>query len=148
MKFNATVRLDGKTATGIEVPTAVLADLGGGKRPRVRVSINGYTYRTTVGSMGGRSLVPVSADVRTQAGISAGDRVAVDIVPDTEERSVRIPADLTAALDRARVRNAFDKLSYSNQHRHVLSVEGAKSPETRQRRIERVLDEVRKGAQK
>jgi Domain of unknown function (DUF1905)/Bacteriocin-protection, YdeI or OmpD-Associated len=146
MKFNATVRLDGKTATGIEVPTAVLADLGGGKRPRVRVSINGYTYRTTVGSMGGRSLVPVSADVRRQAGISAGDRVAVDIVPDTEERSVRIPADLTAALDRARVRNAFDKLSYSNQHRHVLSVEGAKSPETRQRRINRVLDEVRKRA--
>jgi hypothetical protein len=148
MKFNATVRLDGKTATGIEVPTAVLADLGGGKRPRVRVSINGYTYRTTVGSMGGRSLVPVSADVRRQAGISAGDRVAVDIVPDTEERSVRIPTELAAALDRARVRNAFDKLSYSNQHRHVLSVEGAKSPETRQRRIERVLDEVRKGAQK
>jgi Domain of unknown function (DUF1905)/Bacteriocin-protection, YdeI or OmpD-Associated len=148
MKFNATVRLDGKTATGIEVPSTVLADLGGGKRPRVRVSINGYTYRTTVGSMGGRSLVPVSADVRRQAGISAGDRVAVDIVPDTEERSVRIPIELAAALDRAHVRHAFDKLTYSDQHRHVLSVEGAKSAETRQRRIERVLDEVRKRAER
>jgi len=146
MKFNATVRLDGKTATGIEVPSTVLADLGGGKRPRVRVSINGYTYRTTVGSMGGRSLVPVSADVRRQAGISAGDRVAVDIVPDTDERSVRIPTDLAAALDWAHARQAFDKLSYSDQHRHVLSVEGAKSAETRQRRIERVLDEVHKRA--
>jgi Domain of unknown function (DUF1905)/Bacteriocin-protection, YdeI or OmpD-Associated len=146
MKFNATVRLDGKTATGIEVPSTVLADLGGGKRPRVRVSINGYSYRTTVGSMGGRSLIPVSADVRRQAGISAGDRVAVDIVPDTDERSVRIPTDLGAALDRAHARHAFDKLSYSDQHRHVLSVESAKSAETRQRRIERVLDEVRKKA--
>jgi uncharacterized protein YdeI (YjbR/CyaY-like superfamily) len=110
------------------------------------VSINGYTYRTTVGSMGGRSLIPVSADVRRQAGISAGDRVAVDIVPDTDERTVRIPTDLGAALDRNHARHVFDKFSFSDQHRHVLSVEGAKSAETRQRRIERVLDEVRKRA--
>jgi hypothetical protein len=144
MQFNATVRLDGKTATGIEVPSKVLADLGGGRRPRVRVSINGYTYRTTVGSMGGRSLVPVSADVRRQAGIAAGDRVLVDIVHDTDERRVQIPTDLATALDRAHARHAFDKLSYSEQHRLVLSVEGANAAETRQRRIDRALDEVRR----
>ena len=143
MRFNATVRLDGKTATGIEVPADVLTALGGGKRPRVKVPINRYTYRTTVGSMGGRSLVPVSAEVRTRSGVNAGDRVAVDIEPDTEERLVDVPPDLATALDRAGLRPAFDRLSYSVRHRHVLSVEGAKTAETRRRRIDRVVAEVR-----
>jgi hypothetical protein len=77
MRFDATVRLDRKTATGMEVPAKVLNELGSGKRPRVKVTINGYTYRSAVGSMGGRSLIPVSADVRAKAGVKAGDRVAV-----------------------------------------------------------------------
>ncbi len=59
MRFHTTIRLDGKTATGIEVPADVLASLGSGKRPKVQVTLNGYTYASTVGSMGGRSLIPV-----------------------------------------------------------------------------------------
>ena len=82
MRFHATIELNGKTATGIEVPAGVLAALGPGKRPSVRVTINGYSYPSTVGSMGGRSLIPVSADVRSQAGVSAGDEVDVDVVAD------------------------------------------------------------------
>lgn len=74
MKFQATILLDGKTATGIEVPDDVMAALGGGKRPRIKVTINGYTYRSTVGSMGGRSLVPVSAEVRSRGGAQPGRR--------------------------------------------------------------------------
>jgi hypothetical protein len=138
--------LNGKTATGIEVPAGVLAALGPGKRPSVRVTINGYGYPSTVGSMGGRSLIPVSAEVRARAGVAAGDRVDVEVVPDNEPRTVEVPGDLKAALDREpAARQAFDRLSYSGQRRHVLAVEGARTGETRQRRIGKVITELTAG---
>ncbi len=143
MRFHATIRLDGKTATGIEVPAEVLTALGPGKRPKVRVTINGYSYPSSVGSMGGRSLIPVSAEVRAKAGVAAGDEVDVDVVADTEPRTVEIPGDLSAALDaEPAARRAFERLSYSGRHRHVLSVTGAKTPETRQRRIGKAIAEL------
>jgi len=143
MRFHATIRLDGKTATGIEVPADVLAALGPGQRPRVRVTMNGYEYPSTVGSMGGRSLIPVSAEVRANAGVAAGDEVDVDVVADTEPRRVEVPEDLAAALDgEPGARRAFEQLSYSNQHRHVLAVTQAKTAQTRQRRIGKVVAEL------
>jgi hypothetical protein len=146
VRFNAAIELNGKTATGIEVPGDVLAALGAGKRPSVRVTINGYAYPSTVGVMGGRSLIPVSAEVRARAGVAAGDLVDVEIVPDTAPRTVEVPADLNGALDRApAARQAFDRLSYSGQRRHVLAVEGAKTDETRQRRIGKVITELTAG---
>ena len=87
MEFRAILRLDGKTATGIEVPPAVLHALGKGKRPPVWVTLNGFTYRTTVGTLGGRQLIPVSADVRRHAGVQAGDALVVGIELDTEPRT-------------------------------------------------------------
>lgn len=143
MRFHATIRLDGKTATGIEVPPDVLDGLGGGKRPKVTVTINGFSYPSTVGSMGGRSLIPVSADVRAKAGVGAGDDVEVEVVPDTEPRSVAVPGDLAAALAaQPDARSVFAALSASNQRRHVLAVEQAKTAETRMRRIAKVLTEL------
>jgi hypothetical protein len=143
MRFHAIIRLDGKTATGIEVPPDVLDGLGGGKRPKVTVTINGFSYPSTVGSMGGRSLIPVSADVRTKAGVAAGDDVEVEVVPDTEPRTAAVPDDLAAALAaQPAARTTFDALSVSNQRRHVLAVEQAKTAETRQRRIAKVLTEL------
>lgn len=143
MRFHSVIRLDGKTATGIEVPADVLAALGPGKRPRVQVTINGYTYPSTVGSMGGRSLIPVSADVRGKAGVAAGDEVDVDVVLDTQPRHVELPVDLAAALDREpAARQAFDRLSYSGQHRYVVAIEQAKTDETRQRRITKAVTEL------
>jgi bifunctional DNA-binding transcriptional regulator/antitoxin component of YhaV-PrlF toxin-antitoxin module len=143
MRFHATVRLDGKTATGVEVPAEVLDGLGGGKRPKIVVTINGFSYPSSVGSMGGRSLIPVSAEVRTKAGIAAGDEIDVEVVPDTEPRAVVVPDDLAAALSaEPAARAAFERLSYSNQRRHVQAVEQAKTAETRQRRIGKVLSEL------
>ena len=143
MRFHAIIRLDGKTATGIEVPPDVLDGLGGGKRPKVTVTINGFSYPSTVGSMGGRSLIPVSADVRAKAAVAAGDNVEVEVVPDTEPRTVAVPDDLAAALAaQPDARTTFDTLSVSNQRRHVLAVEQAKTAETRQRRIAKVLTEL------
>jgi hypothetical protein len=146
MRFQAVIRLDGKTATGIEVPADVMAALGPGKRPRVRVTINGYSYPSTVGAMGGRSLIPVSAEVRGQAGVSAGDEVAVDVVADDTPRQVEVPADLAAALDREpAAREAFGRLSYSGKQRYVLPVGQAKTPETRQRRIDKAITDLSAG---
>jgi hypothetical protein len=143
MRFHATIRLDGKTATGIEVPADVLAALGPGKRPKVQVTINGYTYPSTVGSMGGRSLIPVSAEVRAKAGVAAGDEADVDVVADTGPRQVEVPGDFVAALGRdPAARQAFESLSYSGQRRHVLAIEQAKTAETRGRRIDRAITEL------
>ena len=146
MRFRGTIQLGGKTATGIQVPDAVVADLGGGKRPAVRVTINGYTYRSTVATMGGVFMLPVSAEVRAGAGVQAGDDVDVDIERDNEPREVVVPPDFAAALDGdADAKRFFDGLSYSHKQRHVLSIEGAKTSETRERRIAKAVEMLRQG---
>jgi len=143
LKFRALVRLDGKTATGIEVPAETMGALGTTERPAVTVTINGFTYRSTVGTMGGRHLIPVSAEVRTKAGVQAGDQVTVELALDDQPRTVDVPAGLAAALARKpAARRAFDALSYSAQRRHVLAVEGAKSADTRQRRVDAVVSDL------
>ena len=143
MRFHATIALHGKSATGIEVPADVLAAFGAGKRPKVKVTINGYSYPSSVGSMGGLSLIPVSAEVRAKAGVAAGDEVDVDVVPDTEPRVLQIPADLAAALDATpAARHAFDKLSYTGRQRHVLAVEQAKTAQTRERRVAKAITDL------
>ena len=144
--FRATVELGGKTATGIEVPPDVVAALGAGKRPPVRVKLAGYEYRSTVATMRGRFLLPVSAAVRASAGVAAGDEVDVELVHDTEPRVVTVPPDFAAALDAdPRARQAFDGMSYSHKLRWVLSIEDAKTDETRRRRIAKAVDSIREG---
>ena len=143
MRFHATVQQHGKTATGIEVPAEILAALGGGKRPKVTVTLNGFSYPSTVGSMGGLSLIPISAEVRNRAGVAAGDDVDVDIVPDSAPRVVEVPDDLAVALNREPgARQAFGQLSYTDQRRYVQLVEQAKTAETRQRRIDKAVTDL------
>lgn len=146
MRFRTTIELGGKIATGFRIPESVVANLGSGKRPAVRITIGGYTYRTTVAPMGGVFMIPLSAENRVGAGVAAGDEVDVDVELDTEPRVVTVPPDFAEALDRQPdARKAFDALSYSNQRRHVLSIEGAKTDETRQRRIGKAVDTLREG---
>jgi hypothetical protein len=146
MKFRTTILQSGKTATGIQVPDEIVDALGSGKRPAVRVTINGYTYRSTVAVMGGAYMVGVNADNRAGAGVSGGDEVEVDIELDTAPREVSVPADFAAALDaESSARHTFDGLSYSNRSWHVLSIEGAKTDETRQRRIGKSIAALREG---
>lgn len=138
MRFRSVVELGGKTATGIEVPEDVVTALGAGRRPAVGVTVGGHTWRTTIAPVGGRFLIPVSAEVRAASGVAAGDDVDVDVEVDDAPRTVDVPADLAAALD-GEPRTRFDALSYSNQRRHVLAVEGAKTDATRARRIAGVV---------
>lgn len=136
MRFRAVLALHGKTATGISVPAEVVEALGG-KRVAVSVTLNGgYTYRSTVAPMRGEYLLPVSAENRTGAGLTAGDEVEVDLEPDTAPREVEVPADLAAALAAAPDAKAFfDGLSNSNKRAYTSWVESAKKADTRERRV-------------
>lgn len=146
MKFHTVIQLNGKTATGIQVPPDIVASLGTSKRPSVRVTINGYTYRSTLATMGGVFMLPVSTEVREQAGVAAGDAVDVDVELDAEPREVTVPPDFADALGRdADARRFFDGQSYSNKRRLVLSIEDAKTAETRQRRIAKTVSMLHEG---
>lgn len=129
--------------TGIEVPPEIVEALAAGRRPPVSVSVNGFAYRSTVASMGGKYLIPFSSDKRAASGIRGGDAITVDIELDTAPRTVEVPDDLAHALAEAGVRAAFDALAPSHRKAHVTSVEGAKAAATRARRIEAVVTALR-----
>jgi len=146
MRFRTTIEQNGKTAMGFAVPAEVVAALGAGKRPPVRVTINGYTYRSSIATMDGRFMIGMSAENRAPAGITGVADVDVDLEVDAAPREVAVPPDLAAALaaDPA-ARRTFDALSYSNQSWHVYQVKAAKADETRQRRIEKSIAALREG---
>src|SRR3954463_5945035 len=109
MRFRTTILQGDKTATGVRIRDEVVEALGKGKRPAVRVTINGFTYRSTIAVMGGDYMVGVSAENRAAAGVSGGDEVDVDIELDSAPRDVTLPADFAAALDAdAKARRTFD----------------------------------------
>lgn len=146
INFRATVDLNGKTATGIEIPAEVVEELGAGKKPPVRITIGGFTYRSTIASRGDRFLVGVSAENRKGAGVAAGDEVEVAIELDTEPREVSVPPDLAEALGRdAAAKAFFEGLTHSQKQGFVVPIEEARKPETRQRRLEKALGMLREG---
>ncbi|MEU1983940.1 YdeI/OmpD-associated family protein [Nocardia sp. NPDC019395] len=141
--FDTVIELGGKTATGFRVPARVVETLGSGKKPKVIVSLGGHTYRSTVAVYGGEYMIPLNAENRNAAGVAAGDTVTVGIELDTAERTVTVPDDLAAALAvDPRTRDVFDALSYSKRRAHVIAVESAEHPETRARRIEKIVTEL------
>lgn len=146
MKFRTTIELGGKTATGMRVPAEVVESLGKGQKPPVLVKMNGYTYRSTVAAYSGDFYLPVAAEVRERAGVAAGDEVEVEIELDNEPRVVTLPADFSEALDLdPQALEFFNGLSYSNKRRIVLAIEGAKTAETRRRRIDGAIHKLREG---
>jgi hypothetical protein len=146
MRFRTTILQGDKTATGIRIPPEIVEGLGAGKRPKVSVTIRGFTYRSSIAVVDGAYMVGVSAENRAGAGVAGGDEVDVDIELDTAPREVTEPADLAAALDAdPNARRTYEGLSYSNKSWHVSQVEGAKTDETRQRRIAKSIETLREG---
>ncbi|WP_127579403.1 YdeI/OmpD-associated family protein [Paenibacillus koleovorans] len=146
MKFRSVVTLEGKTATGIQVPDEVVAALDSGKRPAVTVTIGSYSYRTTVAPMGGQYWVPLSAANRTAAGVAAGDELEVGIELDNEPREIVAPDDFATALSaEPEALKFFEGLSYSNKRRLVLQLDDAKTAETRLKRIAKFIEQLKAG---
>jgi hypothetical protein len=145
--FETTVAAHGNN-TGIVVPAAVIESLGAGKRPPVVVDVNGYEYRSTVAVMGGTHMIGISAAIRQATGLKGGDPIRVALTVADTPREVDVPEDFAAALRAADVTGFFEKLSNSLQRYHVDSVNGAKSDETRQRRIEKAVALFRDGKQR
>ena len=145
MRFRTKVLQAGKTATGIEVPAKVVAALGSSKRPPVRATINGYTYRSTVAVMGGTFMLGVSDEVRKAAGVAGGDVIDVDLELDTDPREVELPPDFAAALNRdAKAKKFFAGLSYSAKKRLVTPLE-VKAADVRASRITKTIEQLRAG---
>ncbi len=129
--------------TGIEVPDEVMDALGVGKRPPVVVNVNGFEYRSTIASMGGKFLIPFSAARREESGIIGGDAIDVELTLDTAPRVVEVPDDLQKALNASpAAAAAWQKLSYSNRKGHVDGVLSARAAETRARRIAAIVTKL------
>jgi bifunctional DNA-binding transcriptional regulator/antitoxin component of YhaV-PrlF toxin-antitoxin module len=146
MKFRAVIESSGKTAAGIHVPAEAVAALGPSRKPAVRATINGFTYRSSVGSVDGEFMLGIPPEFRAGAGVAAGDEVEIELELDTAPREVTVPADLAEALARdPEATRTFDALSYSNKRRLVIPIEDAKAAETRQRRITKTVAMLHEG---
>ena len=144
--FRAVIVQTGKTACGIEVPEAVVDALGGSRRPAVVVTLDHYTYRSTVAPMNGGFWVGVNSEHREASGLKGGDAVQVTLALDTAPRELEVPTELAAALAADPTAKAFfDGLSHSNKRVFTLSVEGTNNPETKARRVEKAVLLMREG---
>jgi hypothetical protein len=144
MEFTTELLSTGGTTTGFVVPDAVVEALGAGRRPKVVVTVAGYTWRTSIASMGGRFLLGASAAVRAAAGLTAGESYAVGVEVDTAVRTVEVPEDLAAALAaEPGAAAAWAGLTYSQQRQHAEALLAAKKPETRERRVAGIVDALR-----
>jgi len=118
-------------------------DVFGKVRAPVKVTLNGYTYRSTIAAMGGPLFIPLRRSNREAAGLEGTETLEVQLDLDTEARTVAPPADLVKALKaRPGALDAWKKLSFTHQREHVEAVEGAKKPETRTRRIDAAVEAV------
>ncbi len=143
MKFRADVEPP-EPMKGLEVPEEVVEALGAGKRPPVSITINGHSWKSRIAIMRGRYLIGLSNANRKAAGVATGDEVQVEVQLDVEPRVVVEPPDFAHALgaDPA-ARAAYERLSYSHKREHVRAIESAKKPETRSRRIEAAVANLR-----
>ena len=146
MRFTTVVELGGKTATGLPVPAEVVASFGTGRRYPVVVTLNGYSYRTTVTWYGGQFMVPLAAEHREAAGVAANQEVEVDIELDTAPRDVDLPGDLAAAFaDNAPAQAFFETLSNTNKKVFTTWIESAKKEDTRRSRVEKAISLLNEG---
>jgi hypothetical protein len=144
--FSTTLlQAESKNATGISVPPDLVAALGSGKRPAVKVHVGTYMYRSTVAPYGDVFMVSLSAEHRAKAGVQAGDTLEVTLELDTEPRTVTLPDDLLSALSTHNLIDVFEQLAPSKRKEAVRQVESAKAADTRARRIANIVAQLQGG---
>lgn len=141
MTITTTLTASQGNATGIKIPEAHVEKLNSGRKPKVKATINGYTYRTSIAFMGGEYWIPVAKAIRDAAGISAGEAITLHLELDTEPRTVEIPEALAKAFAKNKpAKAAFDKLAPSHQKEHVRAINEAKKEETLKKRVEKTIE--------
>lgn len=136
MKLRAELQRTGATTTGFLVPDEFVGELGGGGRPKVVVVLNGFTFRSSIARMGDGYWLGVSAERRAAAGVSGGETYDLEVELDAAPREIEVPDDLRAALEaEPAARDFWATLSFSNQRYHVDQLTGARTAETRARRL-------------
>ena len=143
VSFTTLARPDPDGVLLIEVPARVVSALGDKKRVPVSVTLNGVSYRSTIAVYGGKFYLPARKEIRDAAKLAPGKRAHVTLEADTAARTVAVPSDLGKALASAKLRPAFDALSFTRRKEHVAGVIGAKRPETRSARIAKVVTALR-----
>ena len=143
-RFRAKVLAAGKTAAGVEVPEKVVLGLGSTRRPLVKATIKGYTYRSSIAPMGGKYMLSVSNEVRSQTRVVPGETVDVDVELDTEKRAVEVPPELAKSLAKdAKAKKYFESLSYSRKYALAAPIANGKTPETRERNLAKAIAELK-----
>jgi hypothetical protein len=118
----------------------------GAKRFPVVATVNGYTWRTSVARMGGEFMVGLNKEVRTGAGVQAGDTVSLQLTLDTQPRTVEVPSALAEALESdPEAKATFEGLAFTHRKEFARWIEEAKREETRARRVTEALDMIRSG---
>jgi hypothetical protein len=143
--FHTTILQTGKNTAGIQIPEEIIEQLGAGKQPLVRVTINKYTYRSAVAVMNGKYMISFNPEHRKAASVKGGDEIDVTLELDLEPRTVEVPKDLKAALTKANVLSTFEKTAPSMQKEYVRQVDEAKAQETRERRINKIVEKLSAG---
>lgn len=144
--FTATIQNAGGGGAFVEVPFDVEAAFGS-KRPKVKATIEGVPYRGILSRMGGEQhILIILKEIRAQIGKTFGDEVTITVEPDTEPRVIEVPAELKKAFRAEKEAKAFfDKLSYTHQREYVLWINEARKEETRQNRIAKAIEMLKKG---
>jgi hypothetical protein len=145
--FDGTLEAAGGGGAFVEIPPDALVALGGGKRFRVRGSLNGVGFESSTMGMGGdRVCLGVHKATREAAGVGVGDKVHLEVERDERGRSLEVPPELEAALaGDGEARSAFDRLSFTHRREYADWVGGAKRAETRERRLVKAVAMLRAG---
>jgi hypothetical protein len=144
MKLRLELVGHGGNTAGFELSDEVVEQLGGGRRPKVVVTVGAHTWRSSIANMGGTFMLGVSMANREAAGVSAGQTLQVEIELDTAARTVDVPDDLASELAAdSSARAAWESWSFTRRKEAARSLTEAKKPETRARRLEKVLAELR-----
>lgn len=133
---------DGNHAS-LVIPEENLAEIGANKRAPLKITINGYTYQSTATGVNGECRVVFPQRDRDAARAKAGDAVVVTLELDDGYRHVDVPRELTQALEAAGLSQVFHDQNYSTRKEFARQVAEAKAEDTRNRRIEKIIEQLR-----
>jgi hypothetical protein len=145
-QFDTTIQAGDRGGAFVEVPTRIVRAFGGQGRIAVCAHFDGEPYRGSIVRMGGRSLLGMTLEIRKAIGRSAGDRVQVKLEVDAGPREVEVPGDLAGALAASpTAATFFEGLAYTYRREYVELLTGAKRAETRERRLQKILEKLERG---